>query len=180
VPVDCSVADCRLLLIYVTYVPVQLANRSDYNAVVVRHWVNPCQINQTFPPWIFDLAVNLSICLSIIFRKKYQILCRYLENWPSYAILKWGGVRKNLAPISRLALRYHIQMGVTQEIVELETWGLHCCNQQVVCNLIMLLAESWVECGLIKTVANMQSFFSRMIFCSHWAYHIRYTICSWN
>jgi len=26
----------------------------------------------------------------------------------------------------------------------------------------------------------MQSFFSRMIFCSHWAYHIRYTICSWN
>ena len=56
----------------------------------------PCQINQTLPPSTSDSSENLSICLSIILRRKSKILWRYFKQWPRYAFGKSCGVGEYL------------------------------------------------------------------------------------
>lgn len=50
------------------------------------------------------------------------------ENWPS---------------ISRQVTKYHISIAITQDIEQLETWGLHCCVQKVIPNLMNMKETIW-------------------------------------
>ena len=96
----------------------------------------PCQFNQfqnTFAPSDLELPGKKILSVVYQFNETLPNFMRISQKIDRVTSFQSDRGRRKFGSDSRHVLRGHIESGITLEVRQIETWGLHWCVQKVIC-----------------------------------------------